>query len=243
MPTFKLIFLSLCFSCYFSVAQSVSDKNIFFINKTWYYHFNKDPLNNIKYINNYKDKFIFLFMNEVGFMYQRRIDTNEYWRVSLDVYYFRSPPLIPFTDYKRGQVFERNYLCLNTNYLRDIYFKPKQNLKLVTGLNFRFGDEALLSSYGYVWFVSSNGQLMKFGEPYFDNNLLADLGLSLGLNHQFYFGKRLVFNTEFKYTFYAFLYGRIKPKTKNHLRSNRNNLSLSFSLGWRYGVRKGKKKN
>jgi len=238
----KILLLLVTFTVASNNFAQQNYNKTFFCTKSYYYHFRGESLNNVQYINQsdfvsnsdkIKGNLALLVFNQIDFEYQKTYDNDNGLLFSLGIYYAdHSSKSILIT--KKGEASLRTFVKFNASYLKSIYQKNHQHLRIKAGLNFRAGEEVLFAGY-YKSLFFTGKEYVDLYESYFVNKTLLDLGVNLGLRYQFDVGKRLALASEFSYTFYPLVYDKKDPVYNWNSGPSRHVLQLSLALGFGFG--------
>lgn len=147
MKKFKLRLIILGVLCTPSIFLAQTKNSISFQTGLFHYSFDKSPIMNINYPTKYNNQDVFngLFLNSIGIEYTRQI--NDKSCILINFFSFRQNYSKYFKNSMPKPVIGWRYFStIGLNYSRKIRILEKINFNYGCGINFRYGEEAVIIS-------------------------------------------------------------------------------------------------
>lgn len=127
----------------------------------FHYFFDKTPVLNINYLNKKIKPFNGLFYNSLGIGYQREINEKNAISIAYDLYSETYHNVFP--QQLEKAYYYRTYNTINTTYNRNLKLSSQWKFTYGGGIDFRFGEEAVLIYYHPFESSISWRQVRDFG--------------------------------------------------------------------------------
>ncbi|MBK9192742.1 MAG: hypothetical protein IPM77_15290 [Crocinitomicaceae bacterium] len=225
---FVILITSLCFlsnEIVYGQSKELSheNRNSIKLNTTFYNFFDGGPFIQTNYTSE-----AHWLSNSYGAEYSRKVDSKNYWGVSLDYYVFQNWK--PYNIMERGTYDYRYFIDSRGIYQRSIYAKNNFELFADASISLRIGHESVFGAYGMI-----NDTV---AEVFVLSKTLFDFGLSFGIKPQLYLGKHFHFFSSLDYTCYAYTFDSKDQNYSWDRGPTWNMIRLTFGIGINFGVLK-----
>ena len=205
--------------------------NTFYFNKSFYYHYKSKTID-VSYFNGFWVRAINSLING-GVGYGFNINQTNSIKIMLNTQY-RDGISGSFITLPLGTNLNRSVVSLQSIYIRNVFSKNKNRINLTSGLSFRVGNETLFAGFIIKGYYPGTNKISAI-ESLSISKKLMDLGLIIGVNYQYYFTERLVFNSRVNYTLYSYLFDTKDISYDWDPGPSRHVFQASVGLGFNFG--------
>lgn len=188
--------------------------------------FDESPVLNTNHPNKAVKPFSGLFYNSLGIQYDRKLNSKSRFSVEYNYYYEIYQNV--YSELVKNVVSERQSNIFNLNYSQLIYSKPKINVPIGIGLNYRHGAEFIVVNYGYF-------QYLDIYEPLIETRIQRDLGLNLRAGIEYSPIRWLTLYSNFDLIGFVYLHDKNAIERIQDTYGY-NKYPHRFDLSWRFGI-------